>query len=66
VAGTQFGLAVIGIGLTSVIELMGHRFDMLRLIGEAYLVWLGWRMLRAEDCRTRDRALSASGRHDLT
>ena len=52
VAGTQLGLAlivaVVGIGLTSVIELMGHWFDVLRLIGAAYLVWLGWRMLRAE------------------
>jgi threonine/homoserine/homoserine lactone efflux protein len=52
VAGTQLGLAVIiaivGIGLTSVIEALGHWFDWLRLIGAAYLVWLGWRMLRAE------------------
>ena len=52
VAGTQLGLAVIiavvGIGLTSVIEAMGHWLDWLRLIGAAYLVWLGWRMIRAE------------------
>jgi threonine/homoserine/homoserine lactone efflux protein len=53
VAGTQLGLAVIiavvGIGLTSVIEGLGHWFDVLRLVGAAYLVWLGWCMLRAED-----------------
>jgi len=52
VAGTQLGLAVViavvGIGLTSVIEAMGHWFDWLRLIGAAYLIWLGWRMLRDE------------------
>jgi threonine/homoserine/homoserine lactone efflux protein len=52
VAGTQLGLAVIiavvGVGLTSVIEAMGHWFDWLRLVGAAYLVWLGWRMIRAE------------------
>jgi homoserine/homoserine lactone efflux protein len=52
VAGTQLGLAVIiavvGIGLTSAIEALGHWFDWLRLVGAAYLVWLGWRMLRAE------------------
>jgi len=52
VAGTQLGLAmliaVVGIGLTSVIEALGHWFDALRLLGAAYLVWLGWRMLRAE------------------
>jgi threonine/homoserine/homoserine lactone efflux protein len=52
VAGTQVGLAaiiaVVGLGLTSVIETMGHWFDALRLLGAAYLVWLGWRMLRTE------------------
>ncbi len=51
VAGTQFGLALmiaaIGIGLTSVIEAMGQWFDWLRLAGAAYLIWLGWRMLRS-------------------
>jgi threonine/homoserine/homoserine lactone efflux protein len=52
VAGTQAGLAVIvaivGIGLTSAVEALGHWFDWLRLAGAVYLVWLGWRMLRAE------------------
>lgn len=51
VAGTQVGLAVmigiVGIGLTSLIEAMGHWFDWLRLAGAAYLVWLGWKMLRS-------------------
>lgn len=49
--GTQVGLAVmigvIGIGLTSLIETMGHWFDWLRLAGAAYLIWLGWKMIRA-------------------
>jgi threonine/homoserine/homoserine lactone efflux protein len=53
VAGTQAGLAliiaIVGIGLTSVVETLGHWFDVLRLVGAAYLVWLGWRMLRAKD-----------------
>jgi threonine/homoserine/homoserine lactone efflux protein len=31
-----------------VIEALGHWFDLLRLVGAAYLVWLGWRMLRAK------------------
>jgi threonine/homoserine/homoserine lactone efflux protein len=52
VAGTQAGLvviiAIVGIGLTSVIETLGHWFDVLRLVGAAYLGWLGWRMIRAE------------------
>jgi homoserine/homoserine lactone efflux protein len=49
--GTQLGLAVmigiVGIGLTSVMEMVGHGFDWLRLAGAAYLVWLGWRMIRS-------------------
>jgi homoserine/homoserine lactone efflux protein len=51
VVGTQIGLAimigVVGIGLTSLIEAMGHWFDWLRLAGAAYLVWMGWKMIRA-------------------
>ncbi len=51
VLGTQIGLAImigiVGIGLTSLIEAMGHWFDWLRLAGAAYLVWLGWKMIRA-------------------
>ena len=51
VLGTQIGLAimiaVVGIGLTSLIEAMGHWFDGLRLAGAAYLVWLGWKMIRS-------------------
>jgi len=49
--GTQVGLAlmigVVGIGLTSLIEAMGHWFDWLRIAGAAYLVWLGWKMIRS-------------------
>ena len=51
VAGTQVGLAVmigiVAIGLASLVESMGHWFDLVRLLGAAYLVWLGWKMLRA-------------------
>lgn len=51
VAGTQIGLAVmigvVGIGLTSLIAAMGHWFDWLRIAGAAYLVWLGWKMIRS-------------------
>ncbi|MDP2332602.1 MAG: LysE family translocator [Reyranella sp.] len=49
--GTQVGLAVmigvVGIGLTSLIEATGHWFDWLRLAGAAYLIWLGWKMIRS-------------------
>ena len=51
IAGTQLGLACcIGIvlaGLASLIAAMGWWFDWLRLAGAAYLIWLGWKLLRA-------------------
>jgi homoserine/homoserine lactone efflux protein len=51
VAGTQLALAlmigVLIVGLASIIETMGWWFDWLRLAGAAYLVWLGWRLLRS-------------------
>src|ERR1700730_5520983 len=51
VVGTQLGLAimigVVGIGLTSLIEAMGHWFDWLRVDGAAYLIWPGWEVTRS-------------------
>lgn len=51
VLGTQIGLAIMiavaGIGLTSLVELMGHWLDWIRLVGAACLVWLGVRMIRS-------------------
>lgn len=51
VAGTQAALAVMMailiVGLSSVVEAMGLWFDWLRLIGAAYLIWLGWKLLRS-------------------
>ena len=51
IAGTQLGVAfivaVVGVGLASAVDAMGHWFGWLRLLGAAYLVWLGWRMIRA-------------------
>ncbi|MEX0953588.1 MAG: LysE family translocator [Rhizobiaceae bacterium] len=48
VLGTQIGIAtmiaVLALGLSAVVALMGSLFDVLRLIGAAYLVWLGVRM----------------------
>ncbi|MGI6854908.1 LysE family translocator [Mesorhizobium sp. 1B3] len=51
VAGTQLGvammIAVVGIGLTSMIEAAGHWFEWIRLIGAGYLIWLGIQMFRS-------------------
>jgi threonine/homoserine/homoserine lactone efflux protein len=51
VAGAQLGLAVmiaiVCVGLTSIIASMGWWFDWLRLIGAAYLIWLGIKLMRA-------------------
>lgn len=50
IVGTQLGLAtlmaIVLIGLASLIETMGFWFDAVRLAGAAYLVWLGWKLLR--------------------
>lgn len=50
VAGTQIGLAitigVVAIGLTSLIAGMGHWFEWVRLLGAAYLIWMGIQMFR--------------------
>jgi threonine/homoserine/homoserine lactone efflux protein len=49
--GTQVGEAIIitaaGLGLATLIEAMGHWFDWLRLAGAAYLIWLGWKLIRS-------------------
>jgi threonine/homoserine/homoserine lactone efflux protein len=52
VAGTQAGLfvwmAVAILGLASAITLMGVWFDVLRIAGAAYLIWLGIKLLRSK------------------
>src|ERR1041384_4346912 len=51
VAGTQLGLAimlgVLLVGLSSIIATMGFWFDWVRIAGAVYLVWIGWKLLRA-------------------
>jgi threonine/homoserine/homoserine lactone efflux protein len=66
VAGTQLGLGVmmvvLAVGLSSIIAIMGVWFDWLRLAGAAYLVWLGWMMLRSPAALKRlDGAPTPSG-----
>lgn len=51
VLGGQVGLAIsialVALGLSSVIESMGWWFDWIRFAGAAYLVWLGWKLIRS-------------------
>ena len=51
VAGTQVGLGlmllVLAFGFASIVEQMASLFDVIRLIGAAYLVWLGIKLWRA-------------------
>ena len=51
VAGTQAGLAVcigtVAIGLVSVVQAIGWWFDWLRMAGAAYLIWIGWKLIRS-------------------
>jgi homoserine/homoserine lactone efflux protein len=53
VAGTQLGLglmmAILVVGLSSVIAAMGWLFDWLRWAGAAYLIWIGWKLLRSPE-----------------
>lgn len=51
IAGTQLGLitmiGVVGLGLEAVMGFMAFAFDWIKLAGAAYLVWLGFNMLRS-------------------
>jgi homoserine/homoserine lactone efflux protein len=62
VAGTQLGLglmmAILLVGLSSVIAAMGWLFDWLRWAGAAYLVWIGWKLLRSPDSLDQPGAAS--------
>ena len=51
IAGSQLGfacmIAIVLVGLASLIDAMGIWFDYVRLAGAAYLVWLGIKLLRS-------------------
>lgn len=52
IAGTQLGLitmiGVVALGLQAVMGFMAFAFDWIKLAGAAYLVWLGFNMLRSK------------------
>ena len=51
VAGTHAGILamtlVVAMGMQALVALMGWAFDWLKLVGAAYLVWLGFKMWRS-------------------
>ncbi|EKF17575.1 LysE family translocator [Nitratireductor pacificus] len=52
VVGTQIGLfmmmLVLALGLSAVVNVMGSLFEVLRILGAGYLIWLGIRMWRSD------------------
>lgn len=52
IAGTQTGFlimtVIVALGMQAMVAFMGAAFDWLKLIGAAYLIWLGIKMLRSD------------------
>jgi threonine/homoserine/homoserine lactone efflux protein len=52
IAGTQAGFfimtCIVALGMQAMVAFMGAAFDWLKLIGAAYLIWLGYKMLRSD------------------
>ncbi len=65
VAGIQFGLAILLLvtlaGLATLIAALGSWFEWLRYAGAAYLIWLGWKLLRKPAGQENDLRPQASG-----
>ena len=45
-AGLLIAIAIVAVGLTSLMATMGYWFDWVRFAGAAYLVWLGIKLIR--------------------
>ncbi len=65
--GTQAGLAtmllVLAAGLSTIVNHMGWIFDWLRLIGAAYLIWLGIKLWRGGGMATSSTLAAEPGRN---
>ena len=48
VAGFLVMTLVVALGMQALVAFMGAAFDWIKLIGAAYLIWLGFKMLRSE------------------
>lgn len=59
IAGTQLGLAVmiliIGFGLESILAFVSDWFYLIKLIGAAYLIWLGIKLIFSKETFSVDR-----------
>src|SRR5438477_11605035 len=66
VAGTQLGLglmmAILIVGLSSVIAAMSWLFDWLRIAGAIYVVYIGYRLQTAPDSTVDAKASAPRGR----
>ena len=66
VAGTQAGLflmmLMLIVGLSSVIAAMGWLFDWLRFAGAAYLIWLGFKLLKNPDRKAETKGANPARR----
>jgi threonine/homoserine/homoserine lactone efflux protein len=65
VVGTQIGLltmiGVLVLGLSAAVSTMGSAFEILRLVGAVYLVWLGYRMWRSDGSLAESAGASRPG-----
>ena len=68
VAGTQAGMAVmvlvLALGFASIVARMASLFDLIRIAGAIYLVYLGFRMWRADGSLADVPAGTGEGRGD--
>ena len=67
VAGTQVGLVpmilIVAMGLETVVAVMGQAFFWIKLLGAAYLIWLGIKLLRSDGNlgKAKAKEMSMSG-----
>lgn len=52
IAGTQAGLiimiGILSLGLETIVENLAHVFVYVKLLGAAYLIWLGYKLIRSD------------------
>ena len=69
IAGTQLGLVtmilVVASGMQALVAFMAFAFDWIKLLGAAYLIWLGFKMLRSSGDLGSAEVLKSRGYRDL-